>query len=60
MITPETNTTSAYELGFKDGLNTGEKNNPFEDGELYRAYRDGFYAGVTEYCFLAHPEEWEE
>tara|TARA_E500000318_G_C3379236_1_gene141561 strand:+ start:328 stop:510 length:183 start_codon:yes stop_codon:yes gene_type:complete len=60
MNTLETNTKAAYESGFKDGFNTGEENNPFEDGELYRAYRDGYSSGVTEYCFLAHPKEWEE
>ena len=57
MDTLEITTISAYESGFKDGLNTGEENNPFEDGELYRAYRDGYSSGVTEYCHAAHPED---
>lgn len=50
MNTLKTKTISAYNLGFKDGLNTGEEKNPFEDGELYIAYRNGYDSGVTEYC----------
>ena len=57
MDTLEITTISAYESGFKDGLNTGEENNPFEDGELYNAYRDGYSSGVTEYCRTAHPKD---
>ena len=45
---------SAYDAGFKDGLNTGEENSPFEDGDLKRAYRDGYSNGVTEYCEKNH------
>ena len=40
----------AFNLGFKDGLNTGEEKNPFEDGKLFRAYRNGYESGVNEYC----------
>jgi len=43
-------TDDAFNLGFKDGLNTGEEKNPFEDGQLFRAYRNGYESGVNEYC----------
>jgi hypothetical protein len=45
---------SAYDAGFKDGLNTGEENSLFEDGDLKRAYRDGYTNGVREYCEKNH------
>jgi len=57
MDTLEITTITAYKSGFRAGFNTGEENNPFEDGELYRAYRDGYSSGVTEYCHTAHPED---
>ena len=58
MDTLKTKTIFAYNLGFKDGLNTGEEKNPFEDGELKRAYIDGYTSGVTEYCHAEHPEDY--
>ena len=50
-------TKDAFNLGFKDGLNTGEEKNPFEDGELFRAYVSGYAQGVTEYYHQAHSED---
>lgn len=40
----------AFNLGFKDGLNAGEENNPFEDEQLSMAYLHGYESGVNEYC----------
>ena len=45
-------------MGFKDGLNTGEEKNPFEDSELFLAYRSGYDLGVKEYCYQAHSEDY--
>ena len=50
----------AFNMGFKDGLNTGEENNPFEDSELFWAYRSGYDSGVAEYCHQAHPEDYQD
>lgn len=50
----------AFNLGFKDGLNTGEEKNPFEDSRLFWAYRSGYDSGVTEYCYQAHPEDYQD
>lgn len=50
----------AYKKGYNDGLNTGVENNPYDgmvNPKLHIMYRQGYDAGVADYCREVHPED---
>jgi hypothetical protein len=52
----------AYNLGFIHGLELGYEENPYDPEDypkLTHQYRLGYDAGVSEYCRINHPEEYE-
>lgn len=50
-------TSPAYRRGFKDGLEKGVEKNPYKTQLQYWHYRNGYDAGVSEYCRTHHPED---
>lgn len=50
----------AFAVGYHDGLESGFENNPYDNEKqtiLYKAYREGYDRGVSDYCLENHPEE---
>lgn len=47
----------AYARGYYDGRSIGVENCPFEYWEYAALYRQGYEAGVADYCEEMHPEE---
>jgi hypothetical protein len=49
----------AFALGYYHGRADGVYNCPFKQDEYKASYRDGYDAGVADYCDEAHPEDIE-
>ena len=50
----------AFALGYLAGREEGIESNPYNpeaQPKLYRAYREGYEWGVSDYCLIEHPEE---
>jgi hypothetical protein len=47
----------SYARGYFDGRLFGVERCPFEFAPLARSYRQGYDAGVADYCEQEHPEE---
>ena len=52
----ELNKKAAYALGFYHALYDGFQHNPFMD-QYYNEYKNGYDAGISEYCMIEHPDE---
>jgi ribosome modulation factor len=55
-------TMLSYKKGYNDGLNTGISNNPYDgmvNPKLHTMYRQGYDAGVADYCREVHPKDEE-
>jgi ribosome modulation factor len=50
----------AYARGYYDGRENGVENCPFEAENLRLHYKQGYEAGVHDYCREAHPEDEEQ
>ena len=53
----------AFARGYLHGFVDGEERNPYDDeerGVLRNLYRDGYDAGVADYCLANHGEEVDE
>lgn len=46
-----------YARGYYDGRALGTEQCPFSDDSMIASYRDGYEAGVADYCEEAHPED---
>ena len=47
----------AYARGYYDGRAEGSENCPFEMDDARAYYRQGYEAGVSDYCKENHPED---
>jgi hypothetical protein len=52
-------TIRAFALGYYDGRAEGVYDCPFENDDNKLSYRDGYEAGVADYCDETHPEDNE-
>lgn len=50
---------AAYALGYFYGRAKGEEQEMPLDDWLKQIYRQGYDAGITDYCFIGHPDEYE-
>ena len=55
----KTSIIRAFALGYYHGRADGIVDCRFKRDELIAAYRDGYDAGVADYCDEAHPEDIE-
>jgi hypothetical protein len=49
--------TKAYIKGFDHGLKKGYDKNPYTIDAYRWLYNVGYDAGVSEYCYINHPED---
>jgi len=51
--------SNPYLKGFNHALKKGIQNNPYSIDAYRYLYRIGYDRGITEYCIINHPEEFE-